>query len=175
MTLADELQKLQTLKESGTLTEEEFLQAKATLLKEQEATAAWNSSAALPTPSAVPPPPPQPHATATSHDTRTWSVLLHISQFCWFIPLGGVIAPLVIWLIQKDRLPGIGPHFRAVMNWHLSALLYAVVCVPLVFVLVGIPILIALGVVAIVFPIMGAVKASRGECWRYPMSIPFLG
>jgi uncharacterized Tic20 family protein len=43
-----------------------------------------------------------------------------------------------------------------------------------VFVLVGILLLIALGIVAIVFPIIGAVKANNGELWEYPLTIKFL-
>ena len=81
----------------------------------------------------------------------------------------------MIWLVQKDRLPGIDPHFRNLMNWALSLLIYCICCIPLIFVLVGIPLLIALGICGFVFPIMAAVKASQGEVWRYPLSIRFFG
>ena len=33
--------------------------------------------------------------------------------------------------------------------------------------------LIALGVVGIVFPVIGGLKAQKGELWPYPMSYPF--
>jgi uncharacterized protein len=38
---------------------------------------------------------------------------------------------------------------------------------------IGLPMLLTLIVVAIVFPIIGAIKANDGEVWKYPLSIPF--
>ena len=43
----------------------------------------------------------------------------------------------------------------------------------LCFVLIGIPLLVALAVAAIVFPVVGGVKANNGEVWPYPCSIAF--
>ncbi len=42
------------------------------------------------------------------------------------------------------------------------------------FVVIGFFLLLAIGVVAIVFPIIGAMKASNGEVWKYPLTISFL-
>jgi uncharacterized Tic20 family protein len=42
------------------------------------------------------------------------------------------------------------------------------------FVLVGFLTLLAVGVIHIVFPIIGAVKANNGELWEYPLTIKFL-
>jgi hypothetical protein len=41
-------------------------------------------------------------------------------------------------------------------------------------VVIGIPLLLAVLVLTIVFPIIGGVKANNGELWRYPLSIQFL-
>jgi uncharacterized Tic20 family protein len=30
-----------------------------------------------------------------------------------------------------------------------------------------------MGVLVVVFPIIGGIKASTGEAWKYPLSIPF--
>ena len=59
------------------------------------------------------------------------------------------------------------------VNWIISEILYGVLCVILLFVVVGLPLLVALGVLAVVFPIIGGIKANNGEVWRYPMSITF--
>jgi hypothetical protein len=61
-----------------------------------------------------------------------------------------------------------------VVNWILSELLYAVICGLLALVWIGIPLLIALAVVGVVFPIIGGLKANEGQVWTYPMSIHFL-
>jgi uncharacterized Tic20 family protein len=44
----------------------------------------------------------------------------------------------------------------------------------LILAIIGIPLLIALMVLMVVFPIIGAVKANDGKVWKYPLSIPFL-
>jgi uncharacterized Tic20 family protein len=41
-------------------------------------------------------------------------------------------------------------------------------------VLIGIPLLWALLVVGIIFPIIGGIKANDGVLWKYPLSISFL-
>jgi uncharacterized Tic20 family protein len=44
----------------------------------------------------------------------------------------------------------------------------------LCFVLIGFPLLFAVLILSIVFPIIGAVKAANGELWPYPLSIAFM-
>jgi uncharacterized Tic20 family protein len=71
-------------------------------------------------------------------------------------------------------LPGLDEHGKNAVNWLISAGIYAVVSVLMVLVIVGIPMLIALGIASIVFPIVAAIKANNGELWKYPLSITFL-
>jgi uncharacterized Tic20 family protein len=156
MNIADELQKLQQLRDSGAISEEEFTLAKANLLS----------------------PPPGPGGAAAPLDaekqTRQWAMFLHLSQLASFVvPLAGLVVPILIWQIKKAELPGIDVHGKIVVNWIISAVLYGFVSCILVFVLVGIPLLVILVILAIVFPIIGGVKANDGEAWKYPLSIPF--
>ena len=60
------------------------------------------------------------------------------------------------------------------VNWIITEFIFAIIFLLLCFVLVGIPLLIALAIVGVIFPIVGAVKASSGEAWTYPCSIKFL-
>ncbi len=109
-------------------------------------------------------------------DVQTFCALLHLSQFAGFIiPAAGWILPLVMWLTCRHRHPDIDSHGRVVVNWLISALIYAIVCVALCFILIGIPLLIALLLIGFIFPIIGAVRAGRGEVWNYPLAIPFCG
>lgn len=62
-----------------------------------------------------------------------------------------------------------------VLNWILSSLIYAVVFSILIFVLIGIPLLWALALLFLIFPIIGAIKANDGIVWPYPLSIRFFG
>lgn len=107
-------------------------------------------------------------------EARKWGMFLHLSQFAgYLVPLAGFVVPIVIWQMKKDQMPSLDEHGRMVTNWMLSALIYAVISVILIFVLVGIPMLWALGVLTIVFPIIGGIKAGDGVVWKYPMTIKF--
>lgn len=98
---------------------------------------------------------------------------LHLSTMAGLIiPLAGFIAPIVIWQINKEN-EVVDAHGKVVANWIVSSLIYFVASLVLSLVLIGILGLVALGVLGFVFPIMGAVKASRNELWPYPLSIRF--
>lgn len=115
------------------------------------------------------------NAISEDQETRLWATLLHLSVFAGYaIPIAGLVAPIVIWQVRKDDLPQIDVHGKIVVNWIISMALYGAVSFVLVFALIGIPMLILLGVLGVVFPIIGGVKASNGEAWHYPLSIQFL-
>lgn len=118
---------------------------------------------------------PQGHNSQRQADINQWAMFLHLSQFAgYLIPLAGMLAPIIIWIMKKDDMPELDPHGKAVINWIISAFIYFVISGVLSVVLIGIPLLIILSVLAIVFPIVGAIKANGGEVWDYPMSIRFL-
>lgn len=118
--------------------------------------------------------PPEP--TGNTGNLRLWATLLHLSLLAGFIvPIAGLVVPIVIYVLKKQELPGLEPHFNVVMNWILSLLIYGLVSAVLVVVLVGVVLLWLLAVLALVFPIIGAIKANDGVVWEYPLSIPFLG
>ena len=111
----------------------------------------------------------------TNNDDRQWAMFLHLSQLAGFVvPLAGWVLPIVIWQMKKAEIPELDAHGKVVANWLISELIYAVVASVLIFLLVGIPILIVLGIIGVVFPIIGAIKANNGQLWKYPLSIPFL-
>ena len=76
--------------------------------------------------------------------------------------------------MKRDAAPEIDAHGKESMNFQLSMLIYNVVAVILCFVLIGIPVLILLWVMNIVFVIVASIKASEGNLYRYPMAIRFI-
>jgi uncharacterized Tic20 family protein len=112
---------------------------------------------------------------ALSESERNWAMLCHLSAFAmFFFPFGGVIGPLICWLSRKDESAWVDVNGKASMNFQLSVLLYIVLTIPLLFIIVGIPIIMFLVTLRIVCIIIASVKSSKGEKFRYPLSIPFL-
>ena len=105
-------------------------------------------------------------------DENVFCLLLHLSPLT---PGLSFIMTLVMWLTQKDQNPRIDAHGRVVLNWLISMVIYLIVSALLVFVIIGIFTFFATVICNLVFMIIGAVKASKGETWVYPLSIPFLG
>lgn len=107
-------------------------------------------------------------------DENTYLTLMHLSQFAGFLIAGlGFVVPIVMWLINADKSEAINRHGKNIANFMLSMLIYVIISVILCLVLIGIPLLIALGIIEIVFIIIAAIKANSGEYWKYPLSIPF--
>jgi hypothetical protein len=116
----------------------------------------------------------QSNHTGMEHETRTWAMFLHFSLLAGYVvPMAGLVAPIIIWQVQKDKLPGIDEHGKVAANWLISLIIYLVASLLLSFIFIGIPMLIVLGVLSIIFPIIGGIKANNGHLWKYPLSIPF--
>jgi uncharacterized Tic20 family protein len=116
-----------------------------------------------------------PQNSLQTPEQKQMGLFLHLSQFANIIlfPLG-IILPIVLWQTQKDKMPGIDAHGKMVVNWMISSTIYAFASIILVFFFVGFLLLLALAVMGIMFPIIGAIKANNGELWEYPLTIKFL-
>jgi uncharacterized Tic20 family protein len=117
----------------------------------------------------------QPSASLQTPEQRQMGLFLHLSQLASLIvPVAGIVLPVIIWQTQKEKMPALDAHGKMVVNWMLSELIYGIVSVILMFVLVGILTMLAVVVMGVVFPIIGAIKANNGEFWEYPLTIKFL-
>ncbi len=83
-------------------------------------------------------------------------------------------ATLVLWLMKRDQSSFVDDHGREVLNFQISFLIYGLLCVPLMFILVGFPMIIVLYIVSVIALIRGAGAAQRGELFRYPMCLRFI-
>ena len=118
----------------------------------------------------------QPHAYLQTPEHRQMGLFLHLSQLAnAVVPPLGIVAPIVIWQMNKDKIPALDAHGKMVTNWILSSLVYWVVSIFLLFVFfIGLIPMLGLMITGIVFPIIGAIKANNGEFWEYPLTIRFL-
>lgn len=108
-------------------------------------------------------------------EIKQFNMLMHFAQFAgYIIPLGGFIIPIVMWTTNKEMDESIDQNGKNIINWMISTFIYAIVFIMLIFLIIGIPLLVALGICSTVFTIIGGVKASNGEVYRYPFSFSFL-
>ena len=107
-------------------------------------------------------------------ETKRWAVLLHLSTLLGLVSFGfGLIVPIVLWQWKKTELPAIDAHGKVVANAILSYFAYSVLAFILLFVLIGFVLFWVLGILFILYPLIGAVKASKGEVWPYPLCFKF--
>jgi uncharacterized protein len=162
MSIADEIEKLNNLKQSGAITEEEFQKAKTSLLKQNESISEKLNYI----------------IGNISSDENIWSMFMHFSLLCgFFIPIIGLVVPIVMWQIKKDESEIIDKHGRIIVNWIITFIILAtaflILCFAIIGIFIGAPFLWALSIAGIVFPIIGGIKANSGEVWPYPFSIKF--
>ena len=137
MSIADELQKLQQLHESGAISDEELRRRRPGCSMGTSGAASSRCWAATPS------------SSRGVGDAAAPVRVRHIRPR----PLGWSPSQSLIWQIKKSDLPEIhcARQDRGQLDDQL-ALIYAIACVLLRFVLIGFPLLMVLGVLVIVFP-----------------------
>jgi uncharacterized Tic20 family protein len=107
---------------------------------------------------------------------RQLIVLTHLSQLATLlIGFGSLILPLILWMTNKERVYNMDVHGKNILNFQISLLIYALICVPLILFLgLGLIGLIVLGVISVIFPVINAIKANNGEVPKYPLSLNFI-
>src|SRR5579875_2263993 len=138
----------------------------------------------VPPESATPPPssytaPPPPPAGAPSAEERQWAMFAHLSAL-----LGGLVTgwgwflgPLIIWLIKKDTMPFVNDQAKEALNFNITVTIIFVILAILGVATLGVgfliagPLMIIIGIAALVFIILAAVKANEGVAYRYPFAL----
>lgn len=103
-------------------------------------------------------------------------VITHLSQLITLVTgFGSLIVPLILWVTQKEKVYQMDEHGKNIINFQLSLIVYCLICVPLIL-LFGLGLLgfAVLGIISVVFPVINAIKASKGETPTYPLSLNFI-
>jgi uncharacterized protein len=145
----DDLDKLNKLRQSGAITEEEFNEQKKRILSQ----------------------PLSNQSTNLGMDTNTYCLLMHLAQL---FPFAGWVISIVMWLVNKDKDPMVDQQGKVVVNWIITVFILSVSFALLSIVLIGIPLLILLAICNVIFVIIGTVKAASGEVWHYPISLSLI-
>lgn len=115
----------------------------------------------------VPPPVASPVATSD----KALMLLSHLSVFVG----APFLLPFIVWLLKRREADTVGAHAAEVLNFHLSWVLWSVLCIPLVWIGIGFVFLGALWLSGLILAVIGAVKASDGVLYRYPLTLRVVG
>jgi uncharacterized Tic20 family protein len=108
-------------------------------------------------------------------EERPWAMACHLAAFVGFATaIGFVIGPLVVWAIKKDEYPLVDDQGKESLNFQISMLIYALLLLPSVMLGIGIPLAALWAVAGFVLIIVASARASKGERFRYPLTIRFI-
>jgi uncharacterized protein len=110
----------------------------------------------------------EPKKNGSSKDDRMMAMFCHLGGL-----LGSILVPLIIWLIKKEESSYIDYHGKEALNFQITMLIGHVVAGVTICLTFGM-LNLAVWVLALVFSIIAAVAANRGERYRYPISIRFI-
>ncbi|HWX22296.1 MAG TPA: DUF4870 domain-containing protein [Candidatus Binatia bacterium] len=104
---------------------------------------------------------------APKGNDKIWSMLSHLSMLFGV----GLVLPLVVYLAMRHESEYVAVNAKEALNFHISVYLYILCCIPLAFILIGIPMLFVIGIGSLVLAIIAAVRASDGGCYHYPLTL----
>jgi uncharacterized protein len=102
---------------------------------------------------------------APSSDEKTMGILAHALTL-----VAPFLAPLIIYLVKKDESQFVKANALESLNFQLTVLICAIISTILVFIIVGIFLLIAIGIGSFILVIIASIKASEGKIYRYPVN-----
>ena len=120
---------------------------------------------------------------AVPQDQRQWAMFAHLSAL-----LGGLLTsavggwgwflgPLVIWLMKKETMPFVEDQAKEALNFNITVTIVFLVLMLLGFVTLGVgflitlPVMLIVGIAALVLIVMAAIKANDGVRYRYPFTL----
>ena len=127
--------------------------------------------------------PPAPAGTASAEE-KQWAMFAHLSALLggvvtagWAGNVGFFIGPLVIWLMKKDTMPFVADQAKEALNFAITVSLAFLALLILTLLSLGIgalltvPLMMTIGIAALVLCIIAATKANQGIAYRYPFAL----
>lgn len=109
-------------------------------------------------------------------DERLWGTLTHVGGLVGnFFGIGWIVS-LVAYLVLKDRGPFVRSHTATELNFQLTLLIAYVATFIVAFITFGFGAILVFVpmVVGIIFGIIAAITANKGEYYTYPVAIKFV-
>lgn len=81
------------------------------------------------------------------------------------------VGALILWIIKKDESAFIGENAKEALNFQITLAIGWVIAMMLTVILIGALLFPLLIIINLVFCILGAIAASKGELYKYPFAI----
>lgn len=115
---------------------------------------------------------PVPPVNSPSKDEKSWAMFCHLSALAGFIiPFGNLIGPLIIWQIKKNEFAFVDDQGKESLNFQITVTIAAVVALILIVAVIGGFLLPLVGIAALIFTVIGGIKANDGVTYRYPFAL----
>jgi len=105
-------------------------------------------------------------------DERLWGMLAHLSALLGYVVgLGQYIAPLVIYLVYRERSRFVAFHALQALYFQLALLVLWAIVIILTLITCGLGAIFAVVpiVLNLVFVLMAAIRANNGEWYELPL------
>jgi len=119
------------------------------------------------------PPPSNPYNSTPTPlspaDEKLWATLIHVGGiFLYFIPA------LVGYLLLRERGPFIRAHSATALNFQITVAIGYAVSLVLTAVFIGYLTAPVIWVLSVIFSIIAALAANRGQAYTYPLAFRFV-
>ena len=104
--------------------------------------------------------------TTPSNDDKNIATLTHLAGM-----LFSVIPALVVWLLKKDDSAYVSAQAKEALNFQITVAIAYFVAWMLAWVLLGFLFLPMIWIANIVLSIIAAIATSKGEPYRYPLTL----
>ena len=115
-----------------------------------------------------PGPPPPPYIAGPPpmrpDEEKLWAIGAHLGPL-----VIGVFAPLIVWLVFRDRSAYLDRSGKEALNMQISFLIYFIVAGFSLILLVGLVLLPVVGITWLVLMIVATIKVADLEDYRYPL------
>ena len=141
------------------------------------------------------------YGSVSSPEERNWSILVHLAALTSIVTsgIGGILGPLIVWLIFRGKSDMVDFHGKKALNFNISFFIYFIILfmamIPFfivgtiadveqeivdgfwetlaILVVAGL-LMLVLAIIWLIWTIVAAVRASRGDPPGYILAIPFL-
>jgi len=111
---------------------------------------------------------------ASAQPASSASVMQLLGFVGLIIPLGNILAPLILWMATRGGSQYLDSAGKEAINFQISYTIYLIVSIILCKAWIGLLLFPVIGLMWMIFMVVAAAKTGNGGEYRYPFTIRFL-